>query len=137
MTDLNNPTLVRLSDTEMTIADRESDIRGRQVIDKNKKALGRIDALIVDEKEQKIRFLEVASGGFLGLGAAKSFIPIDAITKITDSEVQINQTGEHVAGAPSYEPALADQTHFYGSTYGYYGVTPFWGLNYSYPNLAR
>lgn len=113
MTNAEVDTLVRLGDTDQTVADRESDIRGRQVVDQNNKPLGKIDALLIDEKEQKIRFLEVASGGFLGLGQAKSFIPVDAITKITDDEVHINQTAERVAAAPAYDPALADQV---GST---------------------
>ena len=136
MTNAEVDTLVRLGDTDQTIADRESDIRGRRVVDKNNKPLGKIDALLIDEKEQKIRFLEVASGGFLGLGEAKSLIPVDAITKITDDEVHINQTAEHVAGAPAYDPALANQTHFYDNTYGYYGMMPFWGMNYVYPGFA-
>ncbi|MBC7593369.1 MAG: PRC-barrel domain-containing protein [Kineosporiaceae bacterium] len=136
MTNAEVDTLVRLGDTDQTVADRESDIRGRQVVDKNNKHLGKIDALLIDEKEQKIRFLEVASGGFLGLGQAKSFIPVDAITKITDDEVHINQTAEHVAAAPAYDPALADQVAFYTNTYGYYGMMPFWGMNYIYPNFA-
>ena len=107
------------------------------MVDKNNKPIGKIDALLLDEKEQKIRFLEVASGGFLGLGEAKSFIPVDAITKLTDDVVHINQTAEHVAGAPAYDPALANQTHFYDNTYGYYGVMPFWGMNYIYPNFME
>ncbi len=136
MEDAKPASLVRLSDADETVADRASDIRGRRVVDNNQKPLGKIDALLLDEDEQKIRFFEVASGGFLGLGEAKSFIPIDAITKITDDEVHINQTAEHVAGAPAYDPALVNQTHFYENTYGYYGIMPFWGMNYSYPYYA-
>ncbi len=136
MNETKPATLVRLSDVNETVADRASDIRGRRVIDKNQQHLGKIDALLLDEKEQKIRFLEVASGGFLGLGEAKSFIPIDAITKITDHEVHINQTAEHIAGAPTYDPKLASQTQFYEDTYGHYGVMPFWGMNYTYPSLT-
>ena len=133
MTDSDVATLVRLRDSDQTVADRASDVRGRHVFDKNHEPLGKIDALLLDDKDQKIRFLEVASGGFLGLGEAKSFIPVDAITNITDDEVLINQTMDHVAGAPKYDPALANETHFYETTYGYYGMMPFWGANYMYP----
>jgi sporulation protein YlmC with PRC-barrel domain len=126
--------LVRLGDIDETVADRGSDIRGRRVVDKNKEPLGKIDALLVDDNEQKIRFLEVASGGFLGFGESKSFIPVEAIAKITDHEVQVNQSSESIAGAPAYDPSLVNQTHFYESTYGYYGMMPFWGMNHIYPN---
>jgi sporulation protein YlmC with PRC-barrel domain len=133
MTDANIATLTKLRDDDETVADRSSDIRGRKVVDKNNQPLGKIEALLIDDKEQKVRFLEVASGGFLGLGEAKSFIPVDAITKITEDEVHINQTAENVAGAPAYDPALVNQTHFYEGTYGYYGMMPFWGPTYLYP----
>ena len=133
MTESNLATLVKLRDNGQTVADRKDDIRGRHVYDTNHKPLGKIDALLLDDKEQKIRFIEVASGGFLGLGEQKSLIPIDAITKITDHEVHINQTMEIVAGAPVYDPKLVNQTPVYESTYGYYGMTPFWNANYTYP----
>jgi uncharacterized protein YrrD len=43
--------------------------------------LGRIEDLLIDEIERKVRFMEVASGGFLGLGQDKSFISVVAITR--------------------------------------------------------
>ena len=137
MDDAKIDTLVRLSDSDETVADKASDIRGRHVVDKNNQPLGKIDALLLDEKEQKIRFFEVASGGFLGLGAAKSLIPIDAITKITEHEVHINQSAEKVTKAPAYNPELINQPQFYERTYGHYGMVPFWGMNYIYPTHSK
>ncbi len=126
-------TLVKLGDSDQTVADPDNDIRGRRVVDTDNQPVGKIDALLVDDKENKIRFLEVAFGGFLGLGQTKSFIPIDAITKITKDEVHINQSAKNVVGAPVYDPTLVDQRSFYENTYGHYGVTPFWKANYEYP----
>jgi len=133
MTDAHFDKLVRLQDSDETVAERENDIRGRRVFDKDHQPLGKIDALLLDKEENKIRFLEVASGGFLGLGESKSFIPIDAITKITQDEVHIRQSAEHIAGAPAYDPELVDQKEFYENTYGYYGIMPFWSPGYSLP----
>jgi sporulation protein YlmC with PRC-barrel domain len=133
MTDASFAKLIRLRDSDETVADRENDIRGRRVVDKNHQPLGKIDALLLDEKENKIRFLEIASDGFLGLGETKSFIPIDSITKITEDEVHISQSAENVAGAPAYDPALVNQRVFYENTYGYYGVMPFWSPDYMSP----
>jgi sporulation protein YlmC with PRC-barrel domain len=121
MTDAYIATLTKLRDDDKTVADKGSDIRGRKVVDKNNQLLGKVDALLIDDKEQKVRFLEIA------------FIPVDAITKITDDEVHINQTAKNVAGAPEYDPALVNQTHFYEDIYGYYGMMPFWGPTYMYP----
>ena len=73
--------------------------------------LGKVDDLLIDEREQKVRFLEVTSGGFLGLGATKFLLPVDAITRLTDDSVYINQSRESVAGAPRYDPTLVEERY--------------------------
>jgi uncharacterized protein YrrD len=103
------------------------------VIDMHGRSLGKIDALLIDEIDKKVRFLEVESGGILGLGEAKSFIPVGAISRVTEKEVQINQEADNVAGAPVYDPKLVDHTKFFEDTYGYYGFPPFLATSYTYP----
>ena len=125
-------TLVRLSDTDLTLADRAEDIRGRTALDMAGEELGEIDDLLIDEREQKVRFLEVKSGGFLGLGATKFLLPVDAITRITDDAVSINQSRERVAGAPTYDPTLVDE-RYVSDVYSHYGYPPYWGPDYRYP----
>jgi len=124
--------LVKLSETDQTVSAESEDVRGRGVKDKDGEDIGTIDDLLIDGRENKVRFLEVASGGILGLGKTKSFIPIDTITRVED-DVHIDQTREHVAGAPEYDPELIDQGAFYEETYSYYGNTPFWSAGYMYP----
>jgi sporulation protein YlmC with PRC-barrel domain len=125
-------TLLRLSDTDLTLADRTEDIRGRNVMDLSGEELGEVDDLLIDDQEHKVRFLQVASGGFLGLGATKFLIPVEAITRITADTVYINQRREHVAGAPRYDPALIDE-RYVSDVYGHYGYPPYWGPGYKYP----
>lgn len=127
-----NVTLLRLSDTDLTLANQSEDIRGRKALDMADEELGTIDDLLIDEREQKVRFLQVASGGFLGLGATKFLLPVDAIMRITPDAVYINQTRERIAGAPRYDPALVDE-RYVGDLYGHYGYPPYWGLGYQYP----
>jgi hypothetical protein len=55
--------LVRLSNTDLTVADRADDIRGLDVLDISGEELGEVDDLLIDNAERKVRFLEVASGG--------------------------------------------------------------------------
>lgn len=64
-------TLTRLRDTDDTIANTSTDIRGMEVVDTDGETLGKIDGLFFDEHEQKIRLMEIASGGFLGLNQKK------------------------------------------------------------------
>jgi CBS domain-containing protein/sporulation protein YlmC with PRC-barrel domain len=125
-------TLVRLSDTDLTLADPTEDIRGRKTLDMAGEELGEVDDLLIDEREQKVRFLEVTSGGFLGLGATKFLLPVDAITRITDDAVYISQSREHVAGAPGYDPTLVDE-RYVSEVYSHYGYPPYWGSDYRYP----
>jgi len=124
--------LVKLSDTSLAFAEGAEDIRGRKVFDSNHEEIGEVNDLFIDQKEEKARFLEVASGGFLGLGSDKFLIPVDAITSISNDEVRIHKTREHVAGAPTYSPELVDQ-RFVTNMYNYYGYGPYWEKGYVYP----
>lgn len=129
--------LVRLRDIDQTVANADEDVRGRDVKDRVGEDIGKIDDLLIDESTSRVRFLVVASGGFLGIGTDKSFIPVDAIIEIAASTVTIGQTREHVANAPVYDPDLVDDTSFYEGVYGYYGYAPFWGAGFidsGYPN---
>jgi hypothetical protein len=133
MTSTERSKLVRLQDTDKTIAATDSDIRGHRVLDKDGNDLGKVDALLIDEREEKVRFFEVATGGFLGIGKSKSFIPVDAITHIDDKDVHLNLLTDNVAGSPAYDPDLVEDSVFFHDTYGYYGFLPYWGMGYVYP----
>jgi len=124
--------MVRMSDSHLTFVDSAQDIRGRKVVDRNGEEIGSVEDLFVDPGEEKIRFLEVSSGGFLGLGETKFLIPVDAITSAQEDEVRIDQTRNHVAGAPQYAPELVD-TRYLTDVYDYYGYAPYWGAGYVYP----
>lgn len=125
--------LVKLSDTDETISRGDEDIRGYTVRDKNGEELGKVDDLLIDEIENKVRFLEIGSGGFLGIGKEKSFVPVDVITEITDEEVRIDQAREHVAAAPEYDPDLVYDQPYYDDVFSYYGYAPYWSTGYRYP----
>src|SRR5579862_4289701 len=120
-------TLRRLHDIGETVANADEDVRGRKVLDNAGQKVGTIDGLLVDDAEKKVRFLRVECGGFLGLGATHVMIPVDAITSITAYAVTIDRGGEHLHGAPRYDPALVEEQHehYWGDVYGYYGFAPF------------
>jgi sporulation protein YlmC with PRC-barrel domain len=125
--------LMKLGDLGETVADPNQDIRGRKVIDKDGLELGKIDSLLIDDTERKIRFLQVETGGFLGIGEKASLIPVDAIAAISDNEVRIDQTGSTVTAAPAYDPDLVDEQKVYENIYNHYGYLPFWGDGYQNP----
>ena len=130
----HTPTLVRLSDTDRVIADPTDDIRGRTVRDRDGEDLGKVDDLLVDTTEDRVRFLRVESGGILGLGATPVFIPVEAVTEVAE-EIRIDQSAAKVADAPRYDPDIRegmqpDDTEYYGGIYGHYGYAPFWAPGY-------
>jgi sporulation protein YlmC with PRC-barrel domain len=114
----------------------DEDIRGRQVKARDGEDLGEVDDLLIDPTENKVRFLVVASGGFLGLGQEKSFIPVDAVSGITAGEVHLDQTRDKVAGAPAYDPDIVEERSYYEDVYGYFGYAPYWAPGYVYPGYA-
>ena len=129
------PSLSRLHDIDRTVSASDEDIRGRMVKDKDGRDIGKIEHLLIDDAEQKIRFMEIASGGFLHLGETKSFIPVEAITRITADDVYISPSREHVAGAPRYDPDLvANDPGYLLDLYPYYGYST---VGYPYTSPAR
>jgi len=124
--------LLKLSDTDMTLASAAEDIRGRKVVDAHGEDVGDVDDLMIDDTENKVRFIRVASGGFLGMGAQKFLIPVDAIKQIKDDKVVVSHDRETIAGAPAYDPDVVDE-RYYDNLYGYYGYGPYWGAGYMYP----
>ncbi len=129
----DNATLYTLGDRGHTVDGSANDVRGREVKDKDGEGIGKIADLLVDDREEKVRFLLVEHGGFLGFGETKTLIPVDAVTKITEQEVFIDQSRERVAGAPGYAPHLVDDRPYHTSIYTHYGYEPFWGGGYAYP----
>lgn len=68
MNDHTDDVLVQLSDTNLTLSDPNEDIRDRKVTDQHGADIGHVSGLFIDRDEKKVRMLQVAAGGFLGLG---------------------------------------------------------------------
>jgi sporulation protein YlmC with PRC-barrel domain len=126
-------TLVRLMDSELTLADPEDDLRGRLVVDSNGEEVGSVEDLMIDETERRARFLQVGSGGFLGIGEKRQLIPVDAIVRTDADTVYLSKDRHHVAGAQYYDPTVAVDRGYYADLYNYWGYTPFWIPGYTYP----
>ena len=127
-----NRTLLRLRDTDLTVTP-DADVRGRDVIDRHGEDIGHVDDLLVDAEHERVRFLQVAAGGFLGLGERKFLIPVDAVTEVEGDRVRVDQARERVIDAPRYDPEVVSEREYWGDLYGYYGYTPFWAPGYAAP----
>lgn len=140
MSQAQQPTMIRLGDTDRTIPNPDEDIRGRKVVDRDGEQLGKVADLLIDDAAMRARFLIVAHGGILGLGATQSFIPVEAVTGIDTDDVRVDTDAQTVAGAPVYDPEIALEPKYYEEVYGYYGVTPYWRVGpdaREYPGYER
>lgn len=125
--------LIRLSDTDQTVADPAADVRGRTVHDSNGEDIGTVDDLLIDDEERRVRFLRIGSGGFLGIGKDHFLVPVDAVTSVEPEKVTVSRTRATLGSVPVYDPELADDPAYYASLYGWWGYGPFWAPGYSYP----
>ncbi|MCC7022096.1 MAG: PRC-barrel domain-containing protein [Thermomicrobiales bacterium] len=127
--------LVRLSDSDFTVANAAQDVRGRKVVDRTGAKIGEVEDLLIDTKERKVRFLQAWEGGFgvLHLGKQRFLIPVDAITAIDATNVHIGQTGEQMGTVPVYDPAIVPEQAYWERLYAWYGYPPYWTRGYRYP----
>lgn len=126
MASAKTASFVRLDDTDLTVADPREDIRRRKVVDRNGNEIGEVKSLFIDEDESKVRFLELASRGFLGIGGETRLIPIEAIEAVSEEFIRVVATRDQVHASPRFSPELTHEERYWLGLYGYYGYPPFW-----------
>ena len=136
MTVATTASLLQLSnEMDLMLANSAEDIRAKKVIDKGGETIATVEDLLIDEKDHKVRFLMVGSGGFgpRKIGKKKYLIPVDAITVIDEAGVHVDQTGDQVAESPEYDPEVVPVPVYWESVYAWYGYYPYWRPHYRYP----
>lgn len=120
--------LLKLGDADLNRRFAGADLRNRKVLGPDGKDIGHVSALFLDRAECQVRFLQVGTGGFLGLGEREFLIPVDDVTVTEPAEVRIAHTREQVLAEPHFDPqtAAAQDQAFWGAYYRYYGHTPYW-----------
>lgn len=124
-----------LGESGKTVADPRADIRGLTVVDSAGEDIGTVEDLLVDDEEERVRFLRVGAGGFLGIGREHLLVPVEAVVDIADERVTVSRERARLGDAPGYDPELAESydAGYYGALYGWWGFTPFWNPGYIHP----
>lgn len=135
MSSPQNVKIDRLSDSNLIVIDPALDIRGRAVFDKAGQKIGKVRDLFIGETDRKVRFVEIAHGGFLNIAAEHFLIPADAITKVEPDAIQVDQSSEHIASAPVYDPSVTNKAEYYAELYRHYGYPLWWDSPYQYPGI--
>ena len=92
--------LVKLSDSKFRFEDPALDIRGLGVFNQTGKQMGSVEDLYIDPAMRKVRFLDVATRGFLGLGKKRFLIPVEVMVEIYEDGITVDQGRDKVSGSP-------------------------------------
>ena len=102
--------LVKLSDSEFYLEDQASDIRGLDVFTRNGEQMGSVEDFYFDTLDREVRFLD--AGGFLGLGEKHFLIPVEAVVKVYEDGVTVDQSREKVSEPLSLNPKVVFQAAY-------------------------
>lgn len=104
----NKGLIYSLRDSGKKFRDPSKDIRGRDVIGRDGKKMGTVDDLLMDDRESRIRFVQIAHGGILGFGRDTFMLPVNTVMKVEDRQIHVDYTAEEVERAATYIPELED-----------------------------
>jgi sporulation protein YlmC with PRC-barrel domain len=129
---LGKVTLIRLVDAGLTVANPAEDVRERRVIGAAGEDVGRVDAIFVDPRRQRVRYLRVAAGGIFGFGTRCVLIPCSAVVRVTRDAVDVGRRCQ--TGRLGYDPVLTAERHWGDSHL--LSWAPFWARPLLDPVLA-
>jgi sporulation protein YlmC with PRC-barrel domain len=113
-------TLVKLRDSDLPRGATAKALLDGDVYGRDGEKIGTVKDLYVDEEEE-VRFLDVGTGGFLGLGEKHFLIPMEAVTDTSGGGVTIEQSREKVEGSPELDTKGVPEDAYQQEVYDYYG----------------
>ena len=119
-----HPNLVKLNESEdIHVQEPWQDIRGLDVYDTNGEQIGSVEDLYADREEHLPRFLDVAAGGFLGIGKKHFLIPVEEVSRdVSEGDrVIVNQSKDKVTSSPEFDPDEVPKVDVQRAVYAYYG----------------
>jgi hypothetical protein len=82
----------------------QHELRGHRVMDSRNREIGDVAGLYVDMNERKLRFLQIITTGFLGLGRKHYLIPYEDVDEETPGLVKLHHDQETMERAPVFDP---------------------------------
>ena len=78
----------------------QRELRQRGVFDSGDRLIGHVVNIYVDE-EENFRFVDVAAGGFMGLGKKHHLVPVEAIAEEEPGSITLRVDRRTVQNAPT------------------------------------
>ena len=96
---------------EHPVFHRFSELRGAKVFDRNGEAFGRLEDVFIHENEKALHYLDIRSGGFLGLGKRMFLVPLHLVDTIREEKITLNKSRQEVLDSPEVVPRRVLETH--------------------------
>ena len=111
-------------------------VQGFAVRDINDESVGRVEDLVIDSEAGRVRFLDIADDGILGLGFGRDhhLVPVDVVQDVAGDTVFLKTTHDLVDLAP--QGALRDAVQV-DQVLRHFGCTPFWSSDYRAPEWTN
>jgi sporulation protein YlmC with PRC-barrel domain len=113
--------LIKLRDSDLPRDATAKALLDGDVYDRDGKKIGTVKDLYVDTEDEDVRFLDVGSGGFLGLGVKHVMVPMEAVTDTSGGGVTIEHSRETVEGSPELDTKGVPEDAYLHEVYHYYG----------------
>ena len=100
------------------------EIRMMDVFDSGSVHIGHVQNLYVEEDSRRLRFVDVVTSGFLGLGRKHCLVPVEAITDEAPGSITLGvnrRTLESESAPAFFNPQLAPDETLQRATREHYG----------------
>ena len=78
-----------------------AELRGHRAFDSGSRYIGDVANLYVDDNRE-LHFVDVVTGGFLGLGKKHHLVPVEAVTDESPGSITLGVDEQTVEGAPAF-----------------------------------
>ena len=97
-------------------------LRKKGVVDSGSRHIGQVENLYVEENSRRLRFVDVVTSGFLGLGRKHHLVPVEAITDQAPGSITLEVDQRALESAPAFfNPQLVPDERLQQATREHYG----------------
>ena len=98
------------------------ELRQKSVFDSGSRHIGQVANLYVEEDSRRLRFVDVVTGGFLGLGRQHCLVPVEAITDQAPGSITLGVDQRTLEGGPAFfNPQVVPDERLQRATREHYG----------------
>lgn len=100
------------------------ELRQKSVIDSRGRITGTVENLYVDEDSRHLRFVDVVTSGFLGLGRKHHLVPVEAVSEEGPGSITLGVDQETVERAPIFpNPQVGADEEYQRTIREHYGYS--------------